>query len=382
MDRLGSVGGVRTYLEVLLPALSDRGIESVIVTADSGEDSFGGARVLVVPGIEADGPTLPADTLHALQGTLAAASPDAVYLHVAPSPDVARTAARASGRMIAYAHDYGMVCPGNARFLHRSGSFCAEGPGLRCFQRAYAERCTNRRPDRVVHAYRRARAWEALLPELPAVLVASPFMARQLEAGGARPASVKIVPYPIELPEVQRAPASSTDVLFVGRLIASKGADVLLRGLAGLDGASAVIAGDGPDRPALELLAAELGLDGRVRFTGWVDPEERLALFRSSRVLAFPALWQEPFGLIGLEALAAGLPVVASDAGGIPAWLTEGDGGLLVPPGDPDRLGAALRTVLEDETERARLSACGPEVAARFSVDRHLELLLPELQAA
>ena len=382
VDRLSAVGGVRTYLEVLVPALAARGVVSVVVSAEPGESEFAGAKVLVVPGIEADGPGLPAETLDRFRAALTTAAADAVYLHAAPSPDVARVAAAAAGRVIAYAHDYNMVCPGNARFLHGSGAFCAEGPGARCFWRAYAQRCTNRRPDRVLRAYRRAKAWERVLPELPAVLVASPFMARQLEAGGARASSVKIVPYPIERAPVDRDPDPQTDVLFVGRLIASKGADVLLRAIAGMGDANAVIAGDGPDRPALESLASELGLSGRVRFSGWVDPNERLELFRGSRVLAFPALWQEPFGLIGLEALASGLPVVASDAGGIPAWLTDGDGGLLVPPGDPDRLRAALRRVLEDEGEFARLSAQGPAVAARYSIDRHLELLLPELQAA
>jgi glycosyltransferase involved in cell wall biosynthesis len=382
VDRLGSVGGVRTYLEVVLPALARHDVEGVVVTADPGEAEFAGAEVVVVPGIEADGPALPGATLDRLSAALAATRPDAVYLHVASSPAVARTAAASARRMIAYAHDYGMVCPGNARFLHASARFCAAGPGLRCFTRAYTERCTNRRPDRVLRAYRRARAWESLLPDLPAVLVASPFVARQLEAAGAPAESVKIVPCPIQETPVQREAEPATDVLFVGRLIASKGAEVLLGALAILGAATAVIAGDGPDRPALESLASRLGLDGRVRFAGWVDPGERLELFRTSRVLAFPALWEEPFGLVGLEALAAGLPVVASDAGGIPAWLTEGEGGLLVPPGDPARLASALQAVLGDDAERERLSACGPTVAARFSVERHLELLLPELDAA
>jgi glycosyltransferase involved in cell wall biosynthesis len=120
----------------------------------------------------------------------------------------------------------------------------------------------------------------------------------------------------------------------------------------------------------------------RIDFTGWVSPAERLDLFHRSRVLAFPALWQEPFGLIGLEALAAGLPVVASDAGGIPSWLVPGEGGLLVPPGDSARLADALRSLLDDEPLRARLGERGPEIAARFSIDHHLDLLLPELEKA
>ena len=105
-------------------------------------------------------------------------------------------------------------------------------------------------------------------------------------------------------------------------------------------------------------------------------------MLAGSRVLALPSLWQEPFGLAGLEALASGVPVVASAVGGIPSWLADGEGGLLVPGGDPQALAAALRRVLEGGELSTRLAAQGPRVAARFTVDRHLELLLPELTGA
>jgi glycosyltransferase involved in cell wall biosynthesis len=380
VDHLGAVGGVRTYLEVLLPALAERGIESLVVTADEVEATFAGAPVSLVPGIEADGAALSAMARRRLSAAVASAAPDVVYVHVASSPEVAREAIALAPRVLVYAHDYGLVCPGNGRYLNRSAAFCEEGLGTHCLWRAYTERTMNRRPDRVVRAYRRAGAWRRVLPELPAVLVASPFMARQLVAGGAREESVTVVSYPVLVPAGGGGGESGADVLYVGRVIATKGVDVLLQAVAALPGVTLAIAGDGPDKPGLESLAAELGIVDRVDFVGWVSSERRLELFRASRVLAFPARWQEPFGLVGVEALAAGLPVVASEVGGIPHWLEEGQGGLLVPPGDPGALAGALGRVLGDEAERGLMAALGPEVAARFSVDRHLELLLPELQ--
>ncbi|MGH3048842.1 MAG: glycosyltransferase family 4 protein [Gaiellaceae bacterium] len=365
VDSLDAVGGVQTYLQQLVPGLRGRGIESVLVTAAE------------VPGLDDDGATLPAETIARFDTLLAGERPDACLLHLAPSPAVALAAA-ARAPTLAFAHDYAMVCPGNARHLHRSNRFCAEGPGLRCFRRAYTERSTNRRPDRLARAYRRAGAWPAAWPSLARVLVASPFVGDVLARDGVPAERIRVVAYPVAPPPAAE-PERAADVLFVNRLVAAKGVHVLLRALAGLDGVSVAIAGDGPERPHLESLAAELGVDAR--FLGWVDGDRRAALLRGCRVFAFPSLWQEPFGIAGVEALAAGIPVVASAVGGVPSWLEDGRGGLLVPPGDPPALAAAIRRVLDEPSLAESLAAAGPQAAERFSLDAHLDLLVPELEA-
>jgi glycosyltransferase involved in cell wall biosynthesis len=333
VDGLDAVGGVQAYLALLLPELERRGHENVF----SGDF-------------------------------------DVCLAHV-PSVDEVRAAAE-RGPVVAYAHDYFMVCPGNQRYLERSETFCEEGTSFRCFYRAYTERSTNRRPDRLVRAYRRARDWEALWPHLHRILVASPFVADVLARGGAPAGRVHVVAYPVA--PAQPGPAEEGyDVVYVGRLVAAKGVHVLLRALARLDGVRALVAGDGPARAGLEREAERLGLD--VHFAGWIDGDRRAALLRGSRVFVLPSLWDEPFGIAGVEALAAGIPVVASDVGGIPSWLSEGEGGLLVPRGDATALAEAIRRVLDDDALAARLGAAGPTAAARFSIESHLELLLPEL---
>lgn len=335
VDDLDAVGGVQSYLALLLPELERRGHENVF------DGDF-----------------------------------DVCFAHV-PSVDKVRAAAE-RGPVVAYAHDYFMVCPGNQRYLERSEAFCKEGTSFRCFYRAYTERSTNRRPDRLLRAYRRARGWEALWSHLHRVLAASPFVAEVLERAGAPADRVRVVAYPVAL--AQPGPAEEGyDVLFASRLVAAKGVHVLLRALARLDGVRALVAGDGPARAGLEREALRLGV--HVDFAGWIDPDRRAALLRGSRVFALPSLWDEPFGIAGVEALAAGIPVVASNAGGIPFWLQDGNGGLLVPRGDSAALAHAIGRVLDDAALAARLRAAGPAAAARFSVERHLELLLPELGA-
>ncbi len=377
VDRVDTVGGVQSYLRLLVPGLVGRGVESALVTeTDVGGDSVG-AACHTVPGLQHDGPSPSAETAAALHGLLEELAPDLCIVHTAPSPGVGGLAA-AHAPTLAYAHDYAMVCPGNARFLHRTGAFCEEGPGLRCFRRAYTERCTNRRPDRILRASRRTRAWPDVWSSLARILVASPFVAGVLSADGAPDDLLRVVAYPVATPTpVEPEPAG--DVLYLGRVVASKGVEMLLRALAGLEGVSLTVAGDGPDRSRLEALAAELRLD--VRFLGWVGPERRAALLRGSRVFAMPSLWPEAFGIAGVEALAAGVPVVGSAVGGIPSWLEDGRGGLLVPPGDADALREALRRVLGEPELAAELAAAGPAAAARFSLAAHLDLLVPELEA-
>jgi 1,4-alpha-glucan branching enzyme len=193
---------------------------------------------------------------------------------------------------------------------------------------------------------------------------------------------LRIVGYPVEPSSASVAAVDGADVLFVGRLIDAKGVHVLLDALAALPGVTAVVAGDGPARGALESRANELGLSGRVRFTGWITPERRASLFAGSKLFTLPSLWDEPFGIVGVEALGAGLPVVASDAGGVSSWLDDGVTGTLVPRGDAPALASAIDDLLRDDELRVRYGTAAPSNLGRYTMDRHLDALLPALGVA
>jgi glycosyltransferase involved in cell wall biosynthesis len=164
-----------------------------------------------------------------------------------------------------------------------------------------------------------------------------------------------------ELPELPtREEARSTlDVdgallAFAGRLGPAKALDVALTALAELDGATLLLAGDGPERAALEKRAAELGLGERARFLGALGRDEVLRLFRAADASVLSSAWENfPHTLV--EALAVGTPVVATSVGGVPEIVRDGENGLLVPPGDPASLAAALRRLLGDAELREQL---------------------------
>jgi glycosyltransferase involved in cell wall biosynthesis len=168
-------------------------------------------------------------------------------------------------------------------------------------------------------------------------------------------------------------PAAPT-VGIVGRIDPEKGVDVVVRALAALTGEGArcqlaVIGGSGLDSGAYEAwVRAEAGdlLGDRVRFTGPLDDVP--GALRSLDVV-INASAAEPFGLSVLEAQASGVAVIGTAAGGIPEFVNDGETGLLVPPGDPIALAAALRRLLDDAGLRERLARKGRAVAeARYGL--------------
>lgn len=161
--------------------------------------------------------------------------------------------------------------------------------------------------------------------------------------------------------------------LAVGRLSHYKGFDVLLRALAGVPDARLVIVGEGECANALRTTAAEAGVANRVSFAGSVDDATLLAAYAAADAFVLPSLNRgEAFGLVLLEAMRAGLPIVASavPGSGIGEVVADGETGVLVPPGDETSLASAMAR-FGDATLRARMGARGRErLEARFTLER------------
>jgi glycosyltransferase involved in cell wall biosynthesis len=197
--------------------------------------------------------------------------------------------------------------------------------------------------------------------------------------GVTRRASVACVPPPVVLPEAgtrqQERPAL---VLFLGKLEARKGVFDLIDAVAAVRAAvpdlRLVCAGEG-ERAAVLRHAERRGIADAVKFTGWVGPSGKRVLLHSAAVLALPSYSEGmPMGL--LEAMAAGVPVVASAVGGVPEVVADGVTGLLVAPGDVATLSRSLRRLLLDRELAARIGAAGREtVRARFAPDKALARL-------
>lgn len=208
--------------------------------------------------------------------------------------------------------------------------------------------------------------------------------AREIEEiTGVRRGSMRVIYTGVPLPD-SPVPARGGDGFVVGslgRFSQEKGLDVLLRALAMLDGVSAVLVGDGAERPALERLARELGVADRIEMTGWED--DISARLRSIDVLVSPSRG-EAFGLALLEAMAAGLAVIATDVGSVSEAVADEQTGLLVAPDDPAALAGAIRELRDDPERRRRLGRRGRALAAeRFApaaMARAFEALYDEIR--
>jgi phosphatidyl-myo-inositol dimannoside synthase len=193
---------------------------------------------------------------------------------------------------------------------------------------------------------------------------------------------IAVVPEPIDLarwraalaaaPDLPRGPVS---ILCVAHLYPRKDVATLLDAMARLAGGAVLrVVGTGPALAGLERRAREVGLGGRVEFLGHLPFDRLAAEYRRADLFCLPSR-QEGFGIVFLEAMAAGLPVVAVRAAAIPEIVADGASGILVPPGDAAALANALERLIADPAQRRRLSEEGlrrvrrydaPDVAAGF----------------
>jgi glycosyltransferase involved in cell wall biosynthesis len=193
-----------------------------------------------------------------------------------------------------------------------------------------------------------------------------------IAARTVRPAQAVVIPNGVSLPDVPADP-SGRDVITVTRLRAPKDAATLVRAAAqvGDELDRMLVVGDGPERPQIERLARGLQVDDKIMLLG--DRDDVPELLARSSVFVLATL-SEAMPMAVLEAMAAGLPTVASDVGGIPELIVDGESGLRVPPGDDAALADALRLLLRDEDLRTRMGRAARDRARlHFGLDRTRE---------
>lgn len=304
--------------------------------------------------------------------------PDVVHLHNIYhqlSPSILGSIRRAGVPAIMTLHDYKLACP-TYRFLAH-GRVC-EACVPRRFWNAPLRRCN--RGSRAASAVSGLElGLHTLLGAYGAVcLFACPsrFLQEKMRSARVYPDRLRWVPNFVDVRAVRPKEEPGGGVLYAGRLSHEKGVDVLIEAAAARPALRIEIAGDGPERGALERLALARGVSDRVRFHGHVDPASLAEIRRRSAVVAVPSRWYENMPLVVLEAFAAGLPVVATGLGGLPELIEPGKDGACVPPNDAAALGAALEEMVAAPTRAFAMGKAAREKAERmFAPDLHLERL-------
>lgn len=167
-------------------------------------------------------------------------------------------------------------------------------------------------------------------------------------------------------------------VLFVGgldRAHSFKGLPILLQAVPRISDVRLRIVGDGDLRPQYEQQARALGISDRVEFLGSVSDGELPNMYRQSDVLVLPSIGRsEAFGVVLLEAMASGIPVIASDLPGVRTVVADGETGFLAPPGDVSALADRIGSLARDSEQRQRMSAAARQrVEERYDWERVME---------
>lgn len=288
------------------------------------------------------------------------------------SPSVVSALHDAGVPVVMTLHNYRLMCL-NALFF-REGRPCEDCLG-RVPWRGFMHGCVGGSCLRSLPAAATTslnRAWKTWQRAVSVFIAPSHFVRDKYVQGGLPGERVIVRPHFTDDPGARAIPPSqSEELLYVGRVDASKGVLTAIQAFqqAAIPDLALTIVGDGPDRVALEQET-----DARVRFTGWLDPAEVRQRMKGARALLFPSLWYETFGLSLIEAMAAGLPVVASRLGAIPEVLGSGTG-LLPPPGDSPAWATAMSELRDPETVDALGQTARARWRARYTPERALRSL-------
>jgi glycosyltransferase involved in cell wall biosynthesis len=368
-------GGVATHVEASAAALARAGVDVHVLAVrdDSGRDLDG---VSVHPSPELFKTELAPERR---VGDVLSRSYSVIHTHQFDDPEVT-SHLQGLAPLVSSVHGFS-TCTSGVHYF-RPGHECQRAHGPGCIPNLLARGCAHTRDPRwLPRGYRRSTGARSSLRRADLTITYSSAIDRHMAINGVDRRAV--------VPLFSTVPVASGSghegrrrVVFAGRLVRPKGVDVLLRAARHVD-AEFLICGTGKQLEALRRLASRLGVQQRVSFAGWLSPEQLARELAEASVVAIPSLWPEPFGLVGVEAFAAGRPVVASTTGGIEDWLDHGRNGLGVAPGDVQALASALSELLADPARQQAMGEAGRiSVSERFTEERHVTALLEAYEAA
>lgn len=371
-------GGTEAYMSWLRAGLTAAGDEVRLLTSSAGNAADGSADYVAYGSNRLLGQTflqvVNPFAMATLRRALREFRPDVVLVntfayHLSPAVLLALR----GWPVVLLIADYKCICPIGSKLLP-NGSICQVHAGWICHRNG----CIS-----LPHWLRDQPRYALMRNGINAVtkiLACSEWMRRALAAEGI---ASEVVTLPVPQPGAgfQRLPATRPTFVFCGRLEVEKGVPLLLRAFARVHGiipdATLRIIGSGPPRPALEQLAAELHIASNVTFAGWLDPpqiEEHLA---DGWALVVPSLWAEPLGLVAIEAIVRGVPVIASQSGGLSEVVEAGRSGLLFLNGDETALMECMLAIAQGRAfpEHTLAAEVIRHATSRHALDVHVEKL-------
>jgi glycosyltransferase involved in cell wall biosynthesis len=317
-----------------------------------------------------------------MERALESFQPDVVHLHNIYhqlSPSILAPIRRKGVPSVMTLHDYKLACPSYQMLNHgRMCDLCVTGGTWH----AAVERCKGDSRGasavlavesgihRALHSY----------SSIDIMVAPSQFLCDVMSRAGFDADRLRVVSNVVQVQPQVRPPPSrptgSASFVFAGRLNHEKGLDTLIRAVELCrDDISVQVAGEGPERLSSEQLASRRS-PGRVHFLGRLDKSALMTRVAGAVALVVPSRWYENQPMTVLEAFAVGVPVIASDLGGLPELVTDGQEGLLVPHNDPHALAAAMTRLADDQVLAYRMGqAAQQRFVGEFTATGHVRAI-------
>lgn len=384
-------GGTEQYIFDISNLLADAGFQNYILYSSSGGKNPEGFRKIFTESMQLDfessqglgDKNIGMKALEIFNKT----KPDLIFFHRCGNIYLIETAA-GHCPTLRMAHDHNLVCLRRHKFFYFSGKNCSYPAGIKCIlngcviQKNYHAKFP---PVTIKSLGKKLREIEAN-KKLTCILTASKFMRDELLCNGFQN-NVKTLPL-FSAPFAglkdkpllhSKANADKKSLLFVGEILRGKGLDLLLKALKNVKSDYILnVIGDGNALAKNKKFADDLGITGKVNFLGWIPHHELGIHFENCDLFAFPARWNEPFGLTGTEAMSMGKPVIAFNTGGISEWLWDGENGFLIEPNNTEQFAKKVDLLLRDEGIRLKMGERGREIyQSNFTPQKYQERLVP-----
>ena len=367
-DTARQIGGCESYICRTQRHLEDHDVESVLLYGENG-----GGPLDMLPSFRKAFPIVD------LARQLAVIRPDVIYAHRIDGSETLQTLADSGLPTLRFFHDHRLFCPREHKYTVWGARTCSKTIGSNCYRCMGVITRSANWPGVRLRTVHSLRTEQQAHHSLTGFVVASEYMRQHLIDHGFESSKIHNIPLYVNSTASKQLPVRLEDeLLFVGQVVRGKGLDTLINAMAFVDKRTKLtVVGTGVQQLASQELASQLGLADRIRFVGQKDRKELNELFRSATALVVPSRSPETFGLVGIEAMSHGLPVIASDVGGIREWLMPESTGLLFEPNDTGSLANAISRLTSDSELRSRLSnQSRKDFLNRFTPIHHIDPLL------
>ena len=288
--------------------------------------------------------------------------PDLVHIHnLYPllSPSVLVSCRRAGIPVVMTCHNYRLICP--VATLFSDGKICercVDGKEYWCV----LKNCRGDFSESVAYAFRSvfARSLGLFKNNVTIYIAVSEYVKNRLVSSGLDKDLITVIPNMVNNPKSNAEPINGKYVAYIGRISEEKGIKTLLAATSRRSNMQFLLAGNGPLLPAYKRCAPK-----NANFVGWLNKQQLSSFYREARFIVVPSEWYETFGLVAVEAMSHGLPVIASRIGGLPELVEDGVTGLLFEPGNSEELSSKMKLLWDNPDLCKKMGQAGREKAIR-----------------